>query len=261
MRNVAIVGSGPAGCYLAEALLRADNDCRITVIDRLPTPFGLVRFGVAPDHQGTKGITRLLDRVLAKAEVSYFGSVELGRDVSLPELRALYDVVVLAIGAPVDRRLGIAGEELAGVLPSGRFVGWYNHHPDHVALDLAAVESAVIIGNGNVALDVARVLAKTETEFDGSDLNFAGWVKKLLGVPTITVGSVGLNGDFFEAFAGKSSQPASLDELERRLERGDFDLVAVGRALLQDPNWVVKVHQGRNDELLEFERSALATLS
>ncbi len=100
-----------------------------------------------------------------------------------------------------------------------------------------------------------------EPEFEGSDLNFAGWVKKLLGVPTITVGSVGLNGDFFEAFAGKSSQPASLDELERRLERGEFDLVAVGRALLQDPNWAVKVHEGRNDELLEFERGALATLS
>jgi 2,4-dienoyl-CoA reductase-like NADH-dependent reductase (Old Yellow Enzyme family) len=100
-----------------------------------------------------------------------------------------------------------------------------------------------------------------EPEFEGSDLNFAGWVKKLLGVPTITVGSVGLSGDFFEAFGGASSQPASLDELERRLDRGDFDLVAVGRALLQDPNWVVKVHQGRRDELMEFERSAMATLS
>ena len=100
-----------------------------------------------------------------------------------------------------------------------------------------------------------------EPEFDGSDLNFAGWVKKLLHVPTITVGSVGLSGDFFEAFGGASSQPASLDELERRLDRGDFDLVAVGRALLQDPNWAVKVHAGRSHELMEFERSAMATLS
>ena len=100
-----------------------------------------------------------------------------------------------------------------------------------------------------------------EPEFEGSDLNFAGWVKKLLHIPTITVGSVGLSGDFFEAFGGASSQPASLDELTRRLERGDFDLVAVGRALLQDPNWAVKVHQGRRDELMEFERGAMATLS
>jgi 2,4-dienoyl-CoA reductase-like NADH-dependent reductase (Old Yellow Enzyme family) len=99
-----------------------------------------------------------------------------------------------------------------------------------------------------------------EPEFEGSDLNFAGWAKKVTGVPTITVGSVGLSGDFFMAFAGESSQPAPLDELVRRLERGDFDLVAVGRALLQDPEWAVKVHQGRRDELLDFERAALATL-
>jgi 2,4-dienoyl-CoA reductase-like NADH-dependent reductase (Old Yellow Enzyme family) len=100
-----------------------------------------------------------------------------------------------------------------------------------------------------------------EPEFDGSDLNFAGWARKVTGVPTITVGSVGLSGDFIGAFGGESSQPASLDELVRRLERGDFDLVAVGRAVLQDPNWAVKVHQGRSDELLDFQREALATLS
>lgn len=100
-----------------------------------------------------------------------------------------------------------------------------------------------------------------EPEFEGSDLNFAGWAKKLTGVPTITVGSVGLSGDFFGAFMGESSKPASLDELERRLDRGDFDLVAVGRALLQDAQWVQKIRQGREDELMDFERSALVTLS
>ncbi|MET0273291.1 MAG: NADH:flavin oxidoreductase [Phenylobacterium sp.] len=99
-----------------------------------------------------------------------------------------------------------------------------------------------------------------EPEFDGSDLNFAGWAKKLTGVPTITVGSVGLNGEFIAAFAGEGSQPASLEELERRLDRGDFDLVAVGRALLQDPQWVVKIREGRTHELEAFERSALAKL-
>jgi 2,4-dienoyl-CoA reductase-like NADH-dependent reductase (Old Yellow Enzyme family) len=100
-----------------------------------------------------------------------------------------------------------------------------------------------------------------EPEFDGSDLNFAGWAKKLTGVTTITVGSVGLSGDFIMAYAGESSKPASLDELVRRLDRGDFDLVAVGRAVLQDPNWAAKVRQGRTDELMDFERSAMATLS
>jgi ferredoxin--NADP+ reductase len=171
MRHVAIVGSGPSGCYLAESLVRAAKDLRVDVIDRLPTPFGLVRFGVAPDHQSTKAITRLLDRVLARPEVSYFGGVELERDVSLAELRACYDAVVLATGAPLDRRLRIPGEHLSGVLTSGRLVGWYNHHPDHADLDLARITSAVVIGNGNVALDVARVLSKTELEFSGSDLD------------------------------------------------------------------------------------------
>ena len=99
-----------------------------------------------------------------------------------------------------------------------------------------------------------------EPEFDGSDLNFAGWAKKLTGVPTITVGSVGLSGDFISAYGGESSKPASLDELVRRLERGDFDLVAVGRAVLQDPNWAAKVHQGRQDELMDFSPMAMATL-
>jgi len=171
VRHVVIVGSGPSGCYLAEALLRAAKDCRIDIIDRLPTPFGLVRFGVAPDHQTTKAITRLLDRVLAKPGVSFFGGIELNRDVSLDELRALYDAVVIATGAALDRRLNIPGERRDGVLTSGRFVGWYNHHPDHADLDLSPVEAAVVIGNGNVALDVARMLAKSEAEFAGSDLD------------------------------------------------------------------------------------------
>jgi 2,4-dienoyl-CoA reductase-like NADH-dependent reductase (Old Yellow Enzyme family) len=99
-----------------------------------------------------------------------------------------------------------------------------------------------------------------EAEFEGSDLNFAGWAKKLTGVPTITVGSVGLSGEFIASYGGESSKPASLDELLRRLDRGDFDLVAVGRAVLQDPEWAVKVREGRREELMEFERSAMATL-
>ncbi len=99
-----------------------------------------------------------------------------------------------------------------------------------------------------------------EPEFEGSDLNFAGWAKKLIGKPTITVGSVGLSGEFIAAFAGESSKPASLDELLRRLDRGDFDLVAVGRALINDPLWVQKVREGRHDELLDFSPSALGTL-
>jgi hypothetical protein len=171
MRRIAIVGSGPSGCYLAEALLRGDEECRIDIVDRLPTPFGLVRFGVAPDHQSTKAVTRLLDRVLAKPDVSFFGGVEVGRDISLDELRERYDTVVIATGASRDRRLDIPGEDLPGVFGSGKFVGWYTHHPDHADLDLREVDAAAVIGNGNVALDVARMLAKRETELHGSDLD------------------------------------------------------------------------------------------
>ena len=156
--------------YCAEALLRGGPDVRVDVIDRLPTPFGLVRSGVAPDHQSTKGVARLLDRTLAKPEVAFFGGVELGRDVTLDDLRDLYDAVVIATGASRDRALDVPGEALPGVVSSGRFVGWYNHHPDHADVALHGVRSAVVIGSGNVALDVARILAKRGDEFAGSDL-------------------------------------------------------------------------------------------
>jgi ferredoxin--NADP+ reductase len=152
-------------------MLRASPQTRVDLIDRLPTPYGLVRSGVAPDHQSTKGVTRVLDRVLAKPEVAFFGGVEVGRDVSLDELRGLYDAVVIATGAALDRRLDVPGEDLPGVFSSGRFIGWYNAHPDHADIDVRAVATAVVIGSGNVALDVARVLAKAETEFAGSDLS------------------------------------------------------------------------------------------
>ncbi len=171
MRRVAIIGSGPAGCYLADSLLRLLADASIDILERLPVPFGLIRFGVAPDHQGTKAVTRVLDRVLSRDRASFFGNVEVGRDVHLDELMSLYDAVVLATGAEKDRQIGIPGEDLAGVVGSGAFVGWYNSHPDRREPQVRDVRSAVIIGNGNVALDVARVLAKGPTELGGSDLS------------------------------------------------------------------------------------------
>src|SRR5260221_4173489 len=170
--QIAIVGSGPAGCYVAERLVRVAPGSRVDIIDRLPTPYGLVRAGVAPDHQGTKAITRVFDRVLSRAGVAFWGNVEIGHDVTLAELRTFYDAVVIATGAPRDRRLGVSGEALRGIVRSGEFVGWLNRHPDHVgtSFDLAGVRSAVLIGNGNVALDVARLLAKTPAELAQSDI-------------------------------------------------------------------------------------------
>jgi NADPH-dependent glutamate synthase beta subunit-like oxidoreductase len=168
--NIAIIGSGPAGCYLADHLLRLIPNATIDILEKLPVPFGLIRYGVAPDHQSTKNVARLLDRLLSRDRVHFFGNVEVGRDVKLDELRELYDAVVLATGAPRDRRLGIAGEDLQGVMGSGAFVGWYNGRPHSLPPAVNDVRSAVVIGNGNVALDVARVLAKGRDELTGSDL-------------------------------------------------------------------------------------------
>jgi NADPH-dependent glutamate synthase beta subunit-like oxidoreductase len=169
-KRLCIIGSGPAGCYLAEHLLKLLPEARVDVLEKLPVPFGLIRYGVAPDHQSTKGAARVLDRTLSRDRVRFFGNVEVGKDVTLNELRSMYHVVVLATGAPRDRVLGIPGEDLPGVIGSGAFVNWYNGHPSRTVPHLNGVRSAVIIGNGNVALDVARILAKPGDELRGSDL-------------------------------------------------------------------------------------------
>jgi ferredoxin--NADP+ reductase len=172
MRHFAIVGSGPAGFYTAEALAKAYGDqARIDIIDRYPVPYGLIRFGVAPDHQSLKAVSKRYDQVAEGGTVEFVGNVILGRDVSADELRGLYDAVILATGAPHDRKLGIPGEELPGVVGSAEFVGWYNGHPDFADLDPPLDGThAVVIGNGNVALDCARILSKNRHEFEGSDI-------------------------------------------------------------------------------------------
>jgi ferredoxin--NADP+ reductase len=172
MRHFAVVGSGPAGFYTAEALEKAYGDkARIDILDRYAVPYGLIRFGVAPDHQSLKAVSKRYDKVAESAGVDFIGNVTVGQDVSIAELLELYDAVILAIGAPHDRKLGIPGEDLQGVVGSAEFVGWYNGHPDFVDLDppLSGTHAAVI-GNGNVALDCARILSKNHHEFEGSDI-------------------------------------------------------------------------------------------
>ena len=160
--HIAIVGAGPSGCYVADALGRKLPGARIDVFDRLPTPFGLVRGGVAPDHQGTKNIARQFERILGKEGVRFLGNIAIGRDLAYAELKEAYDVLVIATGALQDRRLGIPGEDLDAVYGSGRFVAWYNGIPDGRDLDPRLDgKSLAIVGNGNVALDIARLLAKT----------------------------------------------------------------------------------------------------
>ena len=172
MRHIAIIGSGPAGYYTAEAAQKAfGDDVRIDVFDALPVPYGLIRTGVAPDHQSIKAVSRRFEKVAESDNVHFVGNVMVGRDVSIAELQDLYDAVVLATGAPRDRALGIPGEDLGNVFGSAEFVGWYNGHPEFARLapDLSG-KTAVVIGMGNVALDVARILAKTGNEFAGSDI-------------------------------------------------------------------------------------------
>ncbi|HEX8444583.1 MAG TPA: FAD-dependent oxidoreductase [Allosphingosinicella sp.] len=172
MRHVAVIGTGPAGYYSAEALLKLLGDeIRIDMIDRLPVPYGLIRFGVAPDHQSIKAVHKRYEKVALSGKVRFLGNVLVGRDVSVPELVAAYDAVIVATGAPRDRPLGIPGDDLPGVIGSAAFVGWYNGLPEYAGLapplDVAA---AAVVGNGNVALDVARILSKTRDEFAGSDI-------------------------------------------------------------------------------------------
>ncbi len=172
MRHFAVVGSGPAGFYTAEALAKAYGDqAQIDIIDRYPVPYGLIRFGVAPDHQSLKAVSKRYDQVAAGEHVRFVGNLNVGKDVSIDDLQSLYDAVILAIGAPHDRKLGIEGEDLPGVVGSAEFVGWYNGHPDFADLAPALDGThAAVIGNGNVALDCARILSKNRREFEGSDI-------------------------------------------------------------------------------------------
>ena len=168
--RVAVIGSGPAGFYAVGALLDADAGIEVDMIERLPTPWGLVRLGVAPDHPKLKSVSRAFERIAEKPGFRFFGNVEVGRDLSHADLLQLYDAVVYAFGAQTDKRLGIPGEDLPGSWSATEFVAWYNGHPDYQELQFDLnVERAVVIGNGNVALDVARMLALTPEELAPTD--------------------------------------------------------------------------------------------
>jgi len=168
-RRVAIVGAGPAGLYAAAALV-ADPDVEVDIFDRLPTPFGLLRYGVAPDHASIKAVATTLARVFESERVRFLGLVEFGRDVSAAELVAAYDAVIYAVGAADDRRLGIPGEDLPGSRSARQFVAWYSGHPDAEPQPMAGVRDAVVIGVGNVAVDVARILLKEPSALSVTDM-------------------------------------------------------------------------------------------
>lgn len=228
MRHIAIIGSGPAGYYTAEAAQKhfgkdGGEDVQVDIFDMLPVPYGLIRFGVAPDHQSIKGVSRRYEKVALSDNVRFVGNVTVGSDVTIPELQELYDAIVLATGAPKDRNLGIEGEDKDNVFGSAAFVGWYNGHPDFAELapDLSG-KRAVVIGMGNVALDVARILSKTESEFEGADI-VAHALDALRDAQPETITIVGRRGPHQIMMTPKElGELAALERASPRVDRDDL---------------------------------------
>jgi ferredoxin--NADP+ reductase len=209
--RVAIIGSGPAGFYAAEALLRRkDAAVDVDMLDRLPTPYGLVRGGVAPDHQKIKGVARVFASTAARPTFRFLGNVQLGRDVGVEDLRRHYHQIVYATGNEADRRLGIPGEGITRCTPATVFVGWYNGHPDYrqARFDLS-VRRVAVVGNGNVAVDIARILLRTRAELERTDVA-AHALEALRESQVREVWMLGRRGPAQAAFS-----PAELEELGR----------------------------------------------
>jgi len=228
--RVAVIGAGPSGFFAAQALLKAGPDVHIDLFDRLPTPYGLVRGGVAPDHQKIKAVTRALERIATSGRVRFFGHVTLGVDLSIDAFLEAYDQVVLTTGAEEARRLGIPGEQLLGVHTATAFVGWYNGHPDHQAhaFDLSG-DTAVVVGMGNVAVDVARVLLKDREALAATDLAGPALAQlRASGVRHVLM--LGRRGPLQAAFT-----PSELQEL---LDLDGVDVVVDPAQLELDPDVV-----------------------
>jgi ferredoxin--NADP+ reductase len=238
--RVAVVGSGPAGFYAAGALLDADAPFEVDMIERLPTPWGLVRLGVAPDHPKLKTVSRAFERIALKPGFRFFGNVEVGRDLTHQDLTQLYDAVIYAFGAQSDRRLGIPGEELPGSWSATELVAWYNGHPDFQELEFDLnVERAVVIGNGNVALDVARMLALTPEELAPTDTTDPAI--EAIGASTISdIVVVGRRGP---AQASWTTQ-----ELKELGELAGADVVVDRAELILDPASEASLEQDTNSK-------------
>ncbi len=169
--RVAIVGSGPSGFYAAEPLISSPVKVKVDMFDRLPVPFGLVRYGVAPDHSKIKNVIKVYEKIALNPAFGFFGNVEVGKDIVVEELKQFYDVILFTCGAQTDKKIGIPGEDLLGSHTATEFVAWYNGHPDYAnrKFDLSS-EAAVVVGQGNVAMDVSRILCKTVDELKNTDI-------------------------------------------------------------------------------------------
>src|SRR6476660_2251357 len=215
--RVAVVGSGPAGFYAAGALLSADPPAEVDLIERLPTPWGLVRLGVAPDHPKLKSVSRAFERIADQPGFRFLGNVEVGRDLAHDDLVRLYDAVVYAVGAQTDRRMGIPGEDLPGSWPATEFVAWYNGHPDFQELEFDLTgDRAVVVGAGNVAVDVVRMLALAPEEIEPTDTTDAA-IAAILGS--------GLKEIVLLARRGPAQAAFTTPELKELGELADADVI------------------------------------
>ena len=249
--RVAIVGSGPAGFYAAGQLLgkKAQHVADVDVFDRLPTPWGLVRAGVAPDHPNIKAVSRMYEKTAGHERFRFFGNVEIGRDLTSAELRRHYHAVIYAIGAQSDRRMGIPGEDLPGSWAATDFVAWYNAHPDHhhLEFDLGSSERAVVIGNGNVAIDCARMLALTHDELAATDVaDHALEALRDSGVREIVI--LGRRGPVQAAFTNPELlELGEMVDADVLVDPGDIALDPVSQAFLED---VADITHRKNVEIL-----------
>ncbi|MEZ5962560.1 MAG: FAD-dependent oxidoreductase [Planctomycetota bacterium] len=234
--RVAVVGSGPSGFYAVQALFKAvDLHARVDMFDRLPTPFGLVRGGVAPDHQKIKSVTRIYEELARDARFRFFGGVMLGRDVQVADLAAHYDQIVYAVGNESDRKLGVPGEDLAGVHSATAFVGWYNAHPDYLdqRFELDRAHTVAVVGNGNVAMDVARVLLKDPSAL--ADTDIADYALDALRKSTVReVVLLGRRGPAQAAFSPKEMEEiAALDDVDVVIDPDDATLDPLSAAWIE----------------------------
>ena len=233
--RVAVVGAGPSGFYAAEALLKSDAAVEVDLLERLPSPYGLVRSGVAPDHPKLKQSIEVYKKVAALAGLRYFGNVTVGADVRAAELRGLYHAVIYTCGAETDRRLGIDGEDLPGSHTATEFVGWYNGHPDYRDREFDfSGETAVIIGQGNVAADVARILAKSADELRATDI--AAHALDALAQSRIrTIAVIGRRGPAQAKFTTKELREfLALENCRAEIDPAELELNAAGRAEVAD---------------------------
>lgn len=241
--SFAIIGAGPSGMYAADALLKNNPDASVFIFDSLYAPYGLVRSGVAPDHNKIKEVTKLFDKTFAKEQVSFLGNVHIGKDISVEELRSFFHAIIFCTGAHKDRSLGIEGEHLTHVCNATSFVGWYNVHPWFQDFRIPFNKKKVhIIGQGNVAVDVARVLLKNPKELESTDIN-PDVLEKLKSSEIRDVHMVGRRGPLQAAFTDKElKELGELEDVYVSVKKEDLILSEEERAYLENAPKTLKAN-------------------